>query len=184
MVATLTLPLFLVLFGNNRYHIKVDQPGVEQASSSVSLKVRPIQQNMDVCSERAPFALSVAVNSDHTQLGFIISLTDEWASGKEYLSVDNDTGLAVFGGQSSATLFVPEIEDLGEAERDGIESCNGFFLSTNSSGQPRILHLTGELNPYLAAYAISNKPTNGSTVVLGLKRICSNEANKDLLDKV
>ena len=179
MVATLTLPLFLVLFGNNDYHIKVVPPDVEEAVSNVSLKLTKIEQNRDVCSEGAPFALSVA---DHTQLGFFISLTDQWASGKEYLSVDDDTGLAVFGDQSSAAIFVPEIEDLGTAERDGIESCKGFLLSTNSSGEPSRLHLTGEQNPYLAVYA--DKPSDGSKLVLGLKKICSKEPENDQLNEV
>lgn len=172
MVATLTLPIFLVLYGNIHLHMREVPSAMEQASSNISFKLKEIQQNRNACSGEAPFALSIETNSDRTQLGFIISLTNRQGSGKEYLSVDDDSGVATFGDHSSASLFVPEFEHLGTQERDGIESCKGFFLITNSTGQPRTLHITDIQNPHFAVYANTDRPLPGSVIVLGLRRIC------------
>lgn len=170
MVATLALPIFLALYGSSDLHVTVVPPPMKQDSSDVSFKLKQIPHNRNACRQEAPFALSVEMNSDHTQIGIIISLTDRLGTGEEYLSVNNCSGVATFGDRSSATLFVPQFEDRATEEREGIESCKGFFLLTNCATGPRLLHTTDRENPYFAVYA--NKPLPDSDVVLGRRRIC------------
>lgn len=177
MVATLTLPIFLMLY-RSTLHIRVIPPTMKQNLSSpdVSFKLSPIQHSRNACRREAPFVLSVVTNANYDQLGFIIRLNDRRGSSKGhsegYLSVDS-SGVGTFGNQSDASVFVPQFEELGTQERDGIESCKGFFLVTNSTGEPSILHVTDTENPHFAVYAY--KPLYGSNVVLGRRRICPSE---------
>lgn len=170
MVAPLTLPIFLMLYGSG-LHIRVVPPTMKQnLSTDVSFKLSPIQYNGNACRREAPFALAVVTNANRDKLGFIISLSDRRGRSKGYLSVDS-SGVSTFGNQSDASLFVPQFEELGAQELDGIESCKGFFLLTNSTGEPSILHVTDRENPRFAVYA--NKPPDDSDVVLGRRKICA-----------
>ena len=169
MVSLLTLPIFLMLYGS-RLHIRVVPPTMKQnLSTDVSFKLRPIQYHGNACRREAPFALAVVTNADRDKLGFLISLNDRLGSSKGFLSVDS-SGVGTFGNRSDASLFVPQFEELGTEEQDGIESCKGFFLVTNSTGEPSILHVTDREDPRFAVYA--HKPLDDSGVVLGRRRIC------------
>lgn len=171
MAVTFPLTVFLVL-----YHLrkKVELSEMEQAASNISFKLKDIQPNRNECSRDAPFALSVATDSGRTP-AFAISLINRWGSGKEYLSLDDDSGIATFGELSNTSLFLPHFEERGRQERYGIESCKGFFLINNSTGQTRFLHLRvidGE-SPHFVVSAKADKPLRGSHIVLGLRRICA-----------